>query len=78
MGAEKSLFKHMTGRGQCPKYGLIFSHKMIAGVQRKNRGKMARAIADKAAIAARVDFFKGEFIADKFMQQLEKKFKQLE
>lgn len=78
MGAEKALFKHMTGRGRSPKYGLIFSHQMIAGVQRKNRGKMARAIADKAALCARVDFFKGEFIADKFIEQLEKKFKSLE
>lgn len=78
MGAEKSLFKHMTGRGKCPKYGLIFSHQMIAGVQRKNKGKMARAIADKAAIAARVDFFKGEYIADEFVKQLNKKFRLLE
>ena len=51
---------------------------MIAGVQRKNRGKMARAIADKAALSARIDFFKGEFIADEFLEKLEKKFKSLE
>lgn len=78
MGAEKSLFKHMTGRGKSPKYGIIFSHQMIAGVNRKNKGKMARAIADKAALAARIDFFKGEYVADKFLEELNKKYKSLQ
>jgi nucleolar protein 56 len=77
MGAEKSLFKHMIGRGKSPKYGIIFSHQMIAGVNRKNKGKMARAIADKASIAARIDFFKGDYVADKFVHGLEKKFNSL-
>ena len=38
------------------------------------RGKVARAVADKIAIAAKVDYFKGEYIADKIKDKLEKRF----
>jgi nucleolar protein 56 len=35
------------------------------------RGKIARKLASKLAIAARIDFFKGEFIGDKLAAKLE-------
>ena len=59
MGAEKALFKHMSKRGKSPKYGIIFAHPLMT-VPQRNKGKMARAIADKAAMAAKMDFFKAE------------------
>ncbi|MCB9358386.1 NOP58 family protein [Candidatus Woesearchaeota archaeon] len=71
IGAEKSLFKHMSGKAKSPKYGLIHAHPLIAKVNKKNKGKMARAIADKVAIAARIDFFKGKPID--YRKELEEK-----
>ncbi|MFT4297804.1 MAG: hypothetical protein ACMXX5_01295 [Candidatus Woesearchaeota archaeon] len=52
---------------------MLFSHPLISCVDRKSKGKMARAIADKAAIAVKVDFFKGKPVADEFRKVLELK-----
>jgi nucleolar protein 56 len=73
VGAEKALFRHLAKDSRSPKYGLIFAHPLISNVGGKGRGKMARAIGDKAAIAVRIDFFKGKFIGDKLREDLEKK-----
>jgi len=40
----------------------------------KNKGQVARTLATYLSRALKVDFFKGEFIADKLKEQLEKKF----
>ena len=37
---------------------------------------MARTLASKLSLAIKIDFFKGEFIADKMKESLEKKFKE--
>ena len=50
---------------------------MVSKVPRKNKGKMARALADKASMAIKIDYFKGEPIADKLKKDLEKKVKLL-
>ncbi len=77
MGAEKALFKHLSKKGKSPKYGMLFAHPLIGVVDKRQKGKMARAIADKAAIAARLDLFKGEYMGPKFKILLEKKAKEL-
>jgi len=55
MGAEKSLFKHLKGNAPSPKHGLIYRHPLISGAPKRLRGKIARALAGKLAIAARLD-----------------------
>ena len=40
----------------------------------KDAGKVARALADKIAIAVKVDYFKGKCIGDELKKELEKKF----
>jgi nucleolar protein 56 len=57
MGAEKSLFKHLKGQAPSPKHGLIFRHPAVVGSAKKLRGRMARTLAAKLAIAARLDQF---------------------
>lgn len=59
IGAEKSLFKHLKGRAPSPKHGLIYRHPAITGSPRWARGRVARAIAGKMAIAARIDHHSG-------------------
>ena len=39
------------------------------------RGKVARALADKLSIAAKVDHFRGEFCGDRLRSELEERFK---
>ncbi len=60
MGAEKSLFKHLRGKAPSPKHGMIYRHPAVMGTPRRLRGRAARALAAKLAIAARIDRFSGE------------------
>jgi len=65
LGAEKALFRAMKKKGSPPKHGVIFQYPEIRGVPKRFRGKIARALAGKIAIAARVDAMSGEFVGDK-------------
>ncbi len=57
LGAEKSLFRSLKTGARPPKHGMIFQHTMIHDAKRWQRGKIARALAGKLAIAARADAF---------------------
>ncbi|NDB51366.1 MAG: ribonucleotide-diphosphate reductase subunit beta [Nitrosopumilaceae archaeon] len=57
LGAEKALFRALKTGTQPPKHGILFQHPTVHASPRWQRGKMARAIASKAAIAARVDVY---------------------
>ncbi|MFB5611287.1 MAG: NOP5/NOP56 family protein [Nitrosopumilaceae archaeon] len=59
LGAEKALFRSLKTGSQPPKHGLLFQHAMVHAAPRWQRGKIARAVAAKAAIAARVDVYGG-------------------
>lgn len=53
-GAEKALFRALKTKKDTPKYGLIYHASMINSASTKNKGKMARSLAAKAALATRV------------------------
>jgi len=74
LGAEKALFRHMKTGARAPKHGLILQHKILQAAKPKDRGKVARALADKISMAARIDFFKGKFIGDKLRKELDARF----
>ena len=61
LGAEDALFAHLRGRGSSPKHGVIFTHEYVRGTHPDHRGSAARAFAGKLAIAARIDYYSGEF-----------------
>jgi nucleolar protein 56 len=73
LGAEKAMFRSKTEKTRKPKHGVIFMHPMIRSAPHWRRGNIARALAGKASIAAKVDFFEGEFIGDSLHKELEKK-----
>ncbi len=75
LGAEKALFRHLTRGARPPKYGIIINHPFITNADKKNKGKAARALADKISMCARLDYFKGEFKAPEYRKSLEAKFK---
>jgi len=57
LGAEKALFRTLKTGANPPKHGLLFQHPVIHSAPKWQRGKLARAISSKAAIAARVDLY---------------------
>jgi len=57
LGAEKALFRALKTRGNTPKYGLIFNSSFIGRAKTKDKGRISRYLANKAAIAARLDAF---------------------
>jgi nucleolar protein 56 len=74
LGAEKALFKHLRKHTKPPKHGIIFQHSQIHGSPKDKRGKIARALAGKIAIAAKVDAYgKGKFIGKELRAQFEKR-----
>lgn len=55
LGAEKALFRALKTKHDTPKYGLIYHASLIGQATGKNKGKIARMLASKAAIGLRVD-----------------------
>ena len=79
LGAEKALFRHLRNRRNLPpKYGILHEHVLVNNVPQWNKGKMARTLADKISIAAKVDYFKGKFVGKVLSEQVEKKCKELQ
>ena len=58
IGAEKALFRSLKTGAPPPKHGILFQHPILHSAHKWQRGKMARAIASKVAIAARIDLFR--------------------
>lgn len=58
LGAEKALFRALKKRkGNTPKYGLIFHSTFIQRAAKEHKGKISRYLANKAALASRIDCF---------------------
>ncbi|MGD1837344.1 MAG: NOP5/NOP56 family protein [Nitrososphaeraceae archaeon] len=61
LGAEKALFRSLKTGARPPKHGLLFQHPVLHSAPKWQRGKIARVIASKVAIASRIDLYrKGE------------------
>lgn len=60
LGAEKALFRALKTKHDTPKYGLLYHASLIGQATGKNKGKMARMLATKAAIGLRVDALAGD------------------
>lgn len=74
LGAEKALFRHIKTGARPPRHGFILQHPLLATAKQDMHGKIARALADKICLAVKMDYFKGKFIGDKLLKELEKKF----
>ena len=73
LGAEKALFRSLKTGARPPKHGLIFQHTLLHDAKRWQRGKIARVIAGKLAIAARADAFGGNFIGERLKSEINKR-----
>jgi nucleolar protein 56 len=57
LGAEKALFRALKTKGNTPKYGVLYHSSAIGKASAKNKGRMSRYVANKCAIASRIDAF---------------------
>lgn len=57
LGAEKALFRALKQKTKTPKYGLLYNTTFIGRAIGKNKGKISRFLANKCAMAARLDNF---------------------
>ncbi|MGH0148203.1 UNVERIFIED_CONTAM: hypothetical protein FKN15_043118 [Acipenser sinensis] len=55
LGAEKALFRALKTKRDTPKYGLIYHASLVGQTTPKNKGKISRMLAAKAALAIRYD-----------------------
>ena len=78
LGAEKALYRFLKTGEKRPKHGLIFQWNQIRGSKYYHRGKIARVVAGKIGLSAKVDYFSGEFIGKKMAIEIEKKIKEIE
>jgi nucleolar protein 56 len=77
LGAEKAVFRHIRERGLPPKHGVIFQHPLLKTAPWWQRGRIARSFAAKIAIAARVDAFSKEYVADELKEALNVRVEQI-
>jgi nucleolar protein 56 len=77
LGAEKAMFRHMRGEGSAPKHGVLFMHEFVQNVPNDDRGEMARALANKAAIAARLDQYGDDFKGESLRGEVEERFDEI-
>jgi nucleolar protein 56 len=74
LGAEKAMFRSLKTGARPPKHGLIFQHSLLHDAKRWQRGKIARVLAGKLAIAARTDAFgAGRYIGDALKADVDKR-----
>lgn len=77
LGAEKALFRHLKEGSQPPKHGYLFLHEMVRKAPRDRRGKIARLLATKIAMAAKADAFTGRDIADKLLDDIKERYNKI-
>ena len=78
LGAEKALFRALRTGTRPPKHGLIFQHALIHEAKQWQRGKVARGLAGKISIAARVDAFGGKYKGEELKADLERRIEEIQ
>jgi len=77
LGAEKALFRALRTGSKPPKHGVIFQWPYIHKSPKWQRGKIARALATKLSIAAKIDYFTGRIVGDKLLDDLKKRIEEI-
>ncbi len=72
LGAEKALFRHLIRGSPSPKHGLIFQHPLLSSKPKQLRGRIARSLAAKISIAARMDYY-GHGLDESLAEDLNKR-----
>jgi len=73
LGAEKALFRHLKGKGRSPKHGVIIMHPYVQKSPKELNGKIARLIASKISISAKMDQYSNKHVEKKLKKELDEK-----
>jgi nucleolar protein 56 len=73
IGAEKALFRALKTGTRPPKHGLIFQHPSVNSAPKWQRGKIARALSSKIAIAVRIDVYRKGGLDNSLLDKLTKR-----
>ena len=73
IGAEKALFRALKTGARPPKHGLVFQHPSVNSAPKWQRGKIARALSAKIAIAVRIDVYRNASLDNSLLDQLTKR-----
>jgi nucleolar protein 56 len=68
LGAESALFSHLHTGTPPPKHGIIYQHRRVHAAPRDLRGRVARVLASRVALAARLDYYRKSLNID-FVQE---------
>jgi len=77
LGAEKALFRHLHGHGKSPKHGIISTHPLVQNAPKELKGKVARLLASKLSIAAKLDNYSKKNQSERLKRELQEKIKEL-
>ena len=78
LGAEKALFRALKTGARPPKHGLLFQHPAVHAAPKWQRGKIARALASKIAIASRVDFYRHTLMDEDIITRLNRRIQDIQ
>jgi nucleolar protein 56 len=73
IGAEKALFRALKTGTRPPKHGLLFQHPSVNSAPKWQRGKIARALSSKVAIAVRIDVYRRGELDNSLLEKLTKR-----
>lgn len=73
IGAEKALFRALKTGARPPKHGLLFQHPSVNSAPKWQRGKIARALSAKIAIAVRIDVYRNASLDNSLLDKLTKR-----
>lgn len=66
LGSEKALFNALKKHKNTPKYGMLYNSGPVSQASPTDKGRVARSLANKLSIAARIDAFSDEFRSGHF------------
>ncbi|MDY0293224.1 MAG: ribosomal biogenesis protein [Candidatus Methanomethylophilaceae archaeon] len=69
LGAEKAMFRHLKSGKKGPKHGVIYQNPEVHRAPYWQRGNIARALAGKVLIAAKIDSYGGEYRGDILVEE---------
>ena len=73
LGAEKAMFRHLKSGKRPPKHGVIYQHPDVHRSPKWQRGNVARALAGKISIAAKIDQYGGEYRGEQLVEEFNKR-----
>ena len=78
LGAEKAMFRHLRSGKRPPKHGVLYQHPDVHRSPYWQRGKIARTLAGKVLIAAKIDAYDGDFRGDALRGDFEARVKDIQ